>query len=797
MKKSILFITILTVVIFFISITKIKANNMNEKLLDKVCVDKTISKSDYKIGEDIKIKYKITLKDIDYNDITKDLSNKKGCYKETWGKKKIKSDLIVSNIIFEETFPKGLNVELVPKEMNINNNKVKGNLSNITYHYDKKEKKYKANAVEFYITLKGNKKGNYILGEKEDSFINYNMLFNNLYMNSQKKVFKAIKLSIQDKAMTTMGIKKSLDKEKIKVKKDEFTMTYTINPEVIKANPQKKDLDIVLVIDKSESMKMSLNKKDEDNNYKEDSNGRYRMIYRGQEMYYGILNYHKDETEPYEIVVYTNGRRIYCPLEKYGDTYKILGDFNGFFMDSTRKFSSNTRLEAVQDAANRFIDSFKNYDGNVSIGAVSYEAFANMEIPLKDKKDFENLKTDINHIIPEGGTNIGDGLRNAYWMLKDSPNKNRERYIVLLTDGDPCYYTGKNGEYVYDKGKANTNDIQSDNYSKNGLDYAEKLSKLIASDKDSNIKSYMIAFTSDIHSENLKAISDAANDGERCFYKEAQTKENIDNVYKEISNSIKRDLYAKNMTIEEDIPEGIEITELPPGFKVKNGKLIGNIGDIHYILDEKSGEYKAKPLEFKIKAKGTKSGEYILGKDKSSKISYKDVTGENIDQYFNENNIQIDSIDSSLIAYGVYTNKTIINPSKEKIQAMKEHLNISEDGSLKIPKDIKTRVGFLIKVNNKDSNFKINFDNNKVKIHNYDLYDADGEVKDNTHKIYKIDNLYSTNMPFNKTGVKEEKYYFVIFDMEGEQVLQDDLKLIIDNKETKIKMEVVDIPDLF
>ena len=458
-----------------------------------------------------------------------------------------------------------------------------------------------------------------------------------------------------------MILNRTVDKNDLEVG-EEFTINYNITPKSFKIEPKKKDLDIVLVIDKSESMEIPL---DKTNNYIEDPNGKYYGVYSQyyNHWYYGIVKFNENTKEPYKISIYTDKwGRSDCDIKKdkyyrYILTNQVTGSryFEGAILDLSKRYTHNSRMEAVQGAAEKFIDSFKNYDGDVNIGFVSYEADISEKKDLTDISQFEDLKFSINNTLPMGGTNIGDGLRSAYHMLKNSKGQNREKYIVLLTDGDPCYYSwGREGYFFGDDIEQKS--IYADRDTVNGLDYAKKMAEKVGKDREANIKSYMIAFTKDIEGSKLKSISNNANYGESIFYKETDNKEGINSVYEDIANSIKKDMYLKDVIIEEILPEGFEVTKLPNGFEIdKNNprKVVGKLKDIHCILNEKTGEYDAEPINIELKLKAKKPGRYTLGKDSQGKdtsyINYKDVSDKNVSSAFNSVDVNIGSTEYDLM----------------------------------------------------------------------------------------------------------------------------------------------------
>lgn len=112
-------------------------------------------------------------------------------------------------------------------------------------------------------------------------------------------------------------------------------------------------------------------------------------------------------------------------------------------IDTSGSMGDNSKLGNMKLAANKFIASFLEaeegktnpYAQYVRIGIVSYESTATK---VKDfTKDASALKTAVNGLVADGGTNIQDGIRKGQAMLNASNADNK--IMVLLSDGEPTY----------------------------------------------------------------------------------------------------------------------------------------------------------------------------------------------------------------------------------------------------------------------------------------------------------------------------------------------------------------------
>lgn len=453
---------------------------------------------------------------------------------------------------------------------------------------------------------------------------------------------------------------------------EEFMVNYTIQPRDIpqslvpEALYHKNGADISLVIDKSGSMDWGIDGNSQlktTTSYIEDYSGTYIRFYNGSISYYGT--YYKSNTEIkygsnyYKIKTNTTG--------KY-----IVYNFNKYYLDLQKKYkqqqtTEESRMEIVREAANNFVDKFKTYS-NVRIGLIDYSSDATVKNSLIDQSGFEAIKSNISGIVPNGGTNIGDGLRKAYWQLKDNSSVDKKKFIVFLTDGEPnkrSYYYKSLSDYYNDKRvsvgdkrefyKSNYyNDYYDPTYPSyygldgdgindtdgTGLDYAKYIAGIVGNDKTNdalNINPFMIAFSTSATTNKLSQISSIASSNQLGYYKEAVSAEDINAVYEKIAQTILSDLSIYGLQLEETFPSGINIVDKSNGLKIdtsNSNKIIGDIGNINYKLDTVNHVFKAQPINFWVKLKGTATGDYILGKtatgSSTSFVRYKDIDGKDV-----------------------------------------------------------------------------------------------------------------------------------------------------------------------
>ena len=476
--------------------------------------------------------------------------------------------------------------------------------------------------------------------------------------------------TINVQAVTTSNPTSKIDLNKTVEKNqwglnEEFTLNYTIQPRDIpqslvpEALYHKNGADISLVIDKSGSMNWGIGGNTTlatTTSYVEDLNGTYVRFYNGNVSYYGTYNskqtYIIYNGNSYKIYSNTTGKYIY---------------FNGanYYLELQKKYkqlqtTEKSRMKIVSDAAKSFVDKFQSYS-NVRIGLVDYSTSAEVMNNLTNQSGFANIKANINEDA-YGATNIGDGLRESYWQLKNNSSSDKKQFIVLLTDGEPTkysyyedtiasnyfdyykyYYNYYNYYYRYqhfitdnrDSSDNDTGGTGNSDLDARATEYANTIARMMAN--DDSVNSFMIAFSKDATDNKLASISKIASNNEPGHYKEATSIEDINEVYEKIAQTILSDLSIYGLQLEETFPSGISIVDKSNGLKIDSSnskKIIGDIGNINYKLDAVNHVFKAEPINFWVKLKGTATGDYVLGKNaignSTSFVSYKDIDGKDV-----------------------------------------------------------------------------------------------------------------------------------------------------------------------
>ena len=93
------------------------------------------------------------------------------------------------------------------------------------------------------------------------------------------------------------------------------------------------------------------------------------------------------------------------------------------------------KLDAAKQSANellKMIEEENSSGAQNNVGIIAFSETATVIDPLSTS--LENDQKDVNKLLPDGGTDIGDALLKAYGMLTAGTN-NKNSFVFLLTDG--------------------------------------------------------------------------------------------------------------------------------------------------------------------------------------------------------------------------------------------------------------------------------------------------------------------------------------------------------------------------
>jgi Mg-chelatase subunit ChlD len=349
-------------------------------------------------------------------------------------------------------------------------------------------------------------------------------------------------------------------------------------------------------------------------------------------------------------------------------------------------YGEKSRLDIMKSVANGFINKFNDGKNKASISLIEYNYYAStitngfVDINSNNINSLTGQKGYIKKLDAGGSTNIGDGLRRAYYTLSSNADNEKDKYIVLMTDGNAEAYSGDNNKnYYMDDGIYYGDNYYSDNdykYYYTGWktdrsgnidfnqtpypDYREdsmKYAKKVASEKiaNSNINTFVIGFGSGANGDKNKQIAESA----KGTYFQAQDENTINAIYDKIQKIIDTNVSGK-VHLEESISSNLEVVDvknnnLPQEYKIDNNKLVMDVNNYYTLTN---GSYCSDPIEFtvKYKVKDNNNNNNIckLGEGGNTSFVQLDVLGKTDKKYLEEKIIDNLVVNSTIQEHGIY-----------------------------------------------------------------------------------------------------------------------------------------------
>ncbi|MCK9442991.1 MAG: VWA domain-containing protein [Tissierellaceae bacterium] len=153
---------------------------------------------------------------------------------------------------------------------------------------------------------------------------------------------------------------------------------------------------------------------------------------------------------------YEQGRVLFYKenLESQAAVAMVL-DTSGSMKDKTIYEGQNIKkIDALKKSSKKLINSFAGLN-NTELSIIKFNTNANNPNILKPvSSNISSLLQEIDKLVEGGGTNIGDGIRRAYHILKgynDTSLAHEEayKYLIILMDGVPTYGSVNNKSYEY------------------------------------------------------------------------------------------------------------------------------------------------------------------------------------------------------------------------------------------------------------------------------------------------------------------------------------------------------------
>lgn len=190
-------------------------------------------------------------------------------------------------------------------------------------------------------------------------------------------------------------------------------------------------------------------------------------------------------------------------------------------------------IAAAIEAATKFCESVLTGTSNTNIALVSLNT--NAEIKSEFTRDISSITGIIKSFNANGGTNIWDALVTADSLFLNSPRKNAQKSIVLMTDGLP-----ENGE-IYNASDARYS------YDEYGFsyDYASSVYNFAQTLIPKNYNIYTLGFFHSLTGQNLKLGQTLLKDIQNKGYYEVKDIDNLVVEFIKIAQEIMQPLTAK------------------------------------------------------------------------------------------------------------------------------------------------------------------------------------------------------------------------------------------------------------
>lgn len=352
-------------------------------------------------------------------------------------------------------------------------------------------------------------------------------------------------------------------------------------------------------------------------------------------------------------------------------------------LDGSGSMKSDDKIGKLKVAARKFIQQLKNTeDLKISVVAFSTQATIN---PIKYKRNtsisylnssnlkytttipsYDSLSNEllldasdtrlekiIDSIQPIGGTNSGEGLRKAEFILKNG-NPKANKSIVFMSDGLPTFMSVKgfngndrntpylnidnlNGTVKGDGNESSQNNIN------NSSNYAKEIGKII-SNNSYNIFSvgYGLGSENSTRNKTLRDIHKSMGGLDKDFF---ATDNEIDKIFEQIAEELEALYSVKDTNIDISIDSNVELIE-PMNTKPK----------IEYKL-ESDGWYRGEKVKVQFKFKANKPG--IIDVVNDIKLNYKDMDGNKVEVI--DEKLKIEIKEKSILKIEVNDSSGVIN----------------------------------------------------------------------------------------------------------------------------------------
>lgn len=243
----------------------------------------------------------------------------------------------------------------------------------------------------------------------------------------------------------------------------------------------------------------------------------------------------------------------------YSDVTKItaLKTAVNAFIDNVAKESPDSNIAIV-----KFADDKSSQIGNTVYGGTNYSQIVK-ELTTVNKAGASSLKTTVDGLTATGSTAADYGMEHAWDIIRKDPNKDRQKVVVMFTDGEPNHYNG------FDESVANDAITASKSIKDaKATVYTIGCFGSLDADKKDNVDTYMNYVSSNYPNATSMTADPGAQAEKPNYYKTVSSAADLNNIFTEISQtiggttvtlgntSVLRDVISDSFTLPEGYKDG-------------------------------------------------------------------------------------------------------------------------------------------------------------------------------------------------------------------------------------------------
>lgn len=227
-------------------------------------------------------------------------------------------------------------------------------------------------------------------------------------------------------------------------------------------------------------------------------------------------------------------------------------DVSGSMSKRINGYGSQSKINALKDAVNGFIDKVAEKSPNSSIAVVKFAGDEKIETGNDTYWDggycnysqtvigltaagtgAAALKAKVNALDPDGPTAADYGMNRAKSIIDSVKNNDRQKVVVMFTDGEPNHYNG------FDESVANDAITASKSIKDaKATVYTIGCFGSLDADKKANVDTYMNYVSSNYPNATSMTADPGAQAEKPNYYKTVSSAADLNNIFTEISQTI-------------------------------------------------------------------------------------------------------------------------------------------------------------------------------------------------------------------------------------------------------------------